>query len=199
MKFISSDLYHIYNRGNNRQQIFFKYENYLYFLGKVRKLILPNCDILSYCLLPNNFQFLISANSKTISHDEKGRNFLSEGFRHLLSSYAKGINVQEKRTGSLFTQNTHGDNVNIKSSQALECLMYIHQTPIKTKLVDKMEDWVFSSFKDYCGFRRGTICNKDLAFKLFDICTEDFYSLSYKILPEYHLKNFFELPIVPHF
>lgn len=80
MKFTEGHLFHIYNKGNNRQEIFFRDENYLYFLRKVRKYIQPYCDILSYGLMPNHFHFLIYAYSITVSKDSKDRNFLSEGF-----------------------------------------------------------------------------------------------------------------------
>jgi len=31
MEFFKNELYHVYNRGNNRQKIFFKPENYIFF------------------------------------------------------------------------------------------------------------------------------------------------------------------------
>ena len=34
MQFERGQLFHIYNQGNNRQQVFFTRENYLYFLKK---------------------------------------------------------------------------------------------------------------------------------------------------------------------
>lgn len=49
MQFFENELYHIYNRGNNKQKIFFKPENYLFFLKKVRKFFQPHCDILAWC------------------------------------------------------------------------------------------------------------------------------------------------------
>ena len=39
--------YHIYNRGNNRQNIFFENENYTYFLDKLDQYISPVCDVIS--------------------------------------------------------------------------------------------------------------------------------------------------------
>ena len=46
------------------------------------------------------------------------------------------------------------------------CFHYIHQNPMKANLVKKMEDWDYSSFKDYCGLRNGTLSNKELAIQL---------------------------------
>lgn len=52
-------LYHIYNQGNNRQRIFFRRDNYLYFLKKVNSYMLPYVDIIGWCLMPNHFHFLV--------------------------------------------------------------------------------------------------------------------------------------------
>jgi len=59
MQFATDHIYHIYNRGNNAQPIFFSRENYLFFLKKVRKHILPHADILAWCLMPNHFHFMV--------------------------------------------------------------------------------------------------------------------------------------------
>jgi hypothetical protein len=53
-----------------------------------------------------------------------------------------------------------------------------------------MEDWKYSSFPDYCGFRNGTLCNKLLLLKLTDYNYDRFYQDSYEIIPEELFKNF---------
>lgn len=62
MEFEKGHLFHIYNQGNNRQKIFFKHENYIFFLRKVRIYILPYADILAWCLMPNHFHFMVKVN-----------------------------------------------------------------------------------------------------------------------------------------
>jgi len=37
---VAGEYYHLYNRGNNRQRIFFERENYLFFLRRVRERLL---------------------------------------------------------------------------------------------------------------------------------------------------------------
>jgi putative transposase len=54
MDFIEGNIYHVYNRGNNKKRIFYSRKNYEYFLSKVNKYILPNCllpveSYYSYC------------------------------------------------------------------------------------------------------------------------------------------------------
>ena len=195
MEFHENELYHIYNRGNNRQKIFFKPDNYLYFLRKVRKFILPYCDILNYCLMPNHFHFLIHANQRTTEAKKVGhiyKNILSEGIRNLLQSYAKGINNQNYSTGSLFQQNTKAKNVTRRDNLYPEiCFHYNHQNPMKAGIVRKMEDWDYSSFRDYTGFRNGTLCNQTLAFELLDLSRESFYDDSYRVIPHNLLDEIF--------
>ena len=195
MEFLENELYHIYNRGNNKQKVFFNPKNYLFFLKKVRTFILPHCDILAYCLMPNHFHFLINADSRTVATRAiagKQKNILSEGIRNLLSSYTQAINKQNDTTGSLFQQNTKAKSISEGSKSYDHIgLHYIHQSPMKAKLVTKMEDWEYSSFRDYCGLRNGTLCNKGLAIQLLDINMETFYEDSYRIINDDDLKNIY--------
>ncbi|GAB3170128.1 transposase [Telluribacter humicola] len=183
-------IYHVYNRGNNRQPIFFKEENYLYFLRQFRLYLLPHCDVLAYCLMPNHFHFMIYANHNSViatgDHSIK-RNAFSEGLRKLLSYYTQAINKQEKRTGSLFTQNTRfrclTDTIH-KEIYSSTCFHYIHQNPMKAQLVNYMEDWTFSSFRDYAGLRKGTLCNQELSQQVLPINFDNFYQESYQVIKE---------------
>jgi REP element-mobilizing transposase RayT len=55
--------YHIYNRGNNRENIFFEERNYRYFLQLYAKYIQPIADTYAYCLLYNHFHVLVRIKS----------------------------------------------------------------------------------------------------------------------------------------
>ena len=82
MYFEKDNIYHVFNRGNNREKIFYNNENYIFFLKKIRKHIFPFCEILAYCLMPNHFHFLIVTNEKTIQTVIKAnqeRNIFCEG------------------------------------------------------------------------------------------------------------------------
>ncbi|MBE9507489.1 MAG: hypothetical protein IMY86_05515, partial [Chloroflexi bacterium] len=60
--------YHIYNRGNNREDIFVEERNYLHFLRLYAKYIGPVADTYAYCLLRNHFHFLVRI--KTVGEQE---------------------------------------------------------------------------------------------------------------------------------
>lgn len=54
-----------------------------------------------------------------------------------------------------------------------------------------MEEWEFSSFKDYLGLRNGTLCDKDLAIDLLGINIGNFYQESYDVIPSEQIKRIF--------
>ena len=130
------NIYHIFNRGNNRDLIFYKRRNYFYFLEKMRKNLLPNCEVLAYCLMPNHFHFMIYANEVSVKEIKTGpiiMNNFSNCIKNLLGGYAKAINRQENRTGSPFTKNTNVHLVKdwAKTKDYSEVsLHYIHQNPL---------------------------------------------------------------------
>lgn len=183
MKFKSGEIYHVYNRGNNRQRLFYERENYLLFLQKVRKYVVPQCDILAYCLMPNHFHFLIHANKTTVktyrSSSVRIKKLLaprpkmsrfSKGLQLLLSSYAKAMNTRYSRNGSLFRQNTKWKRTSdelFSFDYSLPCFQYIHYNPVSAGLVEIPEAWEFSSYREYSGLSPEIpICNIELARSL---------------------------------
>lgn len=185
--------YHIYNRGNNKLPLFFTRENYLYFLGKVRKYLLPHVEVIAYCLMPNHFHLLVYSRPQVVS-----KNF-SNDLRVMLRSYTRAVNNQEKRTGSLFQQHTKIKPLEeVDSSHTMTqshsmtgcdddypftCFHYIHQNPMKAGLVKRMEDWEMGSFRDYAGLRNDSFCNRKLAHELLEIPESHdlFIDQSYKV------------------
>lgn len=202
MQFLPGYTYHVYNQGNNRQQLFFERENYLYFLEKVRQGLLPYCDILAWCLMPNHYHLLIIVredyeHENAIQNKEKIVNPLNRKIGIIQSSYTKAINKRYDRSGSLFRQKTKSksltDQNRNKMDTAVNCFFYIHQNPLKAGIADKMEDWEFSSFKDYAGMRTGDLCNKELAKELFKIPLkpDEFYKLSYQTISDQVVRKFY--------
>ena len=143
--------------------------------------------------MPNHFHFLIYADAKTILTKDIGKqekNVLSEGVRNLLHTYTKGINKQNNFTGSLFQQNTKAKIVSSSDYRRI-CFHYIHQNPIKAKLTEKMEDWPYSSFPDYIGKRKGTLCNTKMAFEILGMDPQTFYVDSYQMINDEDIQDIF--------
>ncbi len=194
MKFIEGEIYHVYNRGNNKQLIFFNRNNYLFFLSKIRKELHPYCDIIAYCLMPNHFHLVVyikpveDPHQMTLSHP-MSKNF-NTGLAVLLRSYTRALQKQQHFTGSLFQQKTRarliGDiHLNYTINRLLVCMNYVHQNPLKAKLVATIADWEFSSYRDYANLRSGTLCNKKLGFELTDLNEFNFVKESEQMVDDY--------------
>jgi putative transposase len=142
--------YHIYNRGNNRQNLFIEERNYYHFLKLYAKYILPIADTFAYCLLPNHFHLLVrilTPQEQTLRVSETLRvsKSPSQQFVNLFNAYAKAINKAYNRTGSLF-ENPFG-RVPVTTEPYLVCLVaYIHQNPQKHGFVADFGEWPFSSY-----------------------------------------------------
>ena len=121
----------------------------------------------------------------------------------MLSSYTKGVNKQLGLTGNLFQQKTKAKCVSQVSdtfkvsdtlntpNYPLAAFHYIHQNPLRAYMVNKLEDWEFSSFRDYAGFRNGKLCNKNLAMQLLDLDKTNFYKDSYAAIPKKWIEKIF--------
>ena len=86
--------YHIYNRGNNKQDIFKNEGNYQYFLRLFKKHIDPVAEVFCCFLLNNHFHFLIKI--------KEGDNNPSQAFSNFFNAYSKSFNKQQERLDSLF-------------------------------------------------------------------------------------------------
>jgi len=204
------EIYHLYNRGNNRQLIFLERENYHYFLQKVKTYLVPNCDILAYTLMPNHFHFLICANERTnlpyrksnrLPRNKGGKNPLvkltlfSWGLKQLLSSYARGINVKFNRTGSLFQQNTKSKRTSSEfftEDYSLWCFIYIHNNPKLAGLVNSPDEYEFASYRDYLENSPDSICNLPLGRKLLSLDQNELFHFKSIEVPVDILKRIFK-------
>jgi putative transposase len=149
LKTNSETYYHIYNRGNNKQIIFFEEDNYSFFLNQFKKHVCPFCEVYAYCLMPNHFHFFIRINDKI--------NFDS-GIKNFFISYSKAINKKYNRVGSLFQGRYKASEIT-SDSYYTTIITYIHQNPVVAGLVNRMEDYKYSSYPAYLSDKQ-TILNK---------------------------------------
>ena len=140
--------YHIYNRGNNREDLFVEERNYHHFLKLYAKYILPVADTFAYCLLRNHFHLLVrilTPEEQTLRVSETLRVSPSQQFGNLFNAYAKAINKAYHRTGSLF-ENPFGRVPVTSESYLVYLVAYIHQNPQKHGFVADFREWPFSSY-----------------------------------------------------
>jgi len=198
MQLYPDNIIHVYNRGNNKQTLFFSDANYVFFIEKIRKYIITKADVLAYCLMPNHFHLLLYTTETSVAPKKIGSLMsteLNNAVRILLSSYTAAINKEKGFTGSLFQQNTKyklltGEATN-KTNVPLTCFHYIHQNPVRANLVYRMEDWKYSSFNEYMSSTMNNICNKERALEFLDINNENFYESSYGVLKDEYVRGIF--------
>jgi REP element-mobilizing transposase RayT len=132
--------YHIYNRGNNKENIFFEEDNYRYFLQILKKYLNENALLLhSYCLMPNHYHAIVETTDRAE---------LSKPLQHCMISYVKAINKRYTRVGHLFQ-----DRFKVKRIDSTEYLLhlsrYIHTNLLAAKIITIAERWQYSSYKNY--------------------------------------------------
>ncbi|MFA6403421.1 MAG: hypothetical protein WCX31_17625 [Salinivirgaceae bacterium] len=163
--------YHIYNRGNNYENIFLDSDDYLHFLNNLDVYINPIADIYAWCLLKNHFHILARikeeaeigylnsefANSEDIylkwkTHfpeipDSKfcKKPIPTQQFKHLFNSYSRWFNFRHQRSGSLFEKNFERKLVE-NQSYFTNLIVYIHNNPVKHGFVEHAIEYPWSSY-----------------------------------------------------
>ena len=165
----AGEYYHFYNRGNNRERIFYERDNYLFFLQRLRKYLVPMMDIVAYCLMPTHYHLLAGIKDKQTSEVLKTSEVspgLSKAMMRFSVSYTKGMNKRYDRVGALFQGAYRGKHVG-GDDYLLHLSRYIHLNPVMDGLVGRAEDWEFSSYQDYIGLRNGTLPRPEIVVSQF--------------------------------
>ena len=142
--------YHIYNRGNNRGDIFFEERNYRHFLRLYAKHVLPVA-----ATYRNHFHLFVRV--RTVEEQKAHADTLvgcgpfkpkapSQQFGNLFNAYAKAINRAYERTGSLF-EDPFGRVLVTSDAHMSRVIAYIHQNPQKHGCVQDFREWPYSSFR----------------------------------------------------
>jgi len=157
-------VYHVFNRGNNLENIFIEERNYPFFLSLVNKYILPIADIYAYCLLKNHFHIALRIKDKEFLNEKQiQKPYLA--FSNLFNSYSKAINKSYNRKGSLFQE--HLKRIRVEDdSYLLELIPYIHLNPVKHSFTDDYKNYAFSSYPTYLS-QRPTHLKKEYIISLF--------------------------------
>jgi REP element-mobilizing transposase RayT len=140
----NSQYYHFYNRGNNKETIFFEEENYVYFLNLIKVHLLQIADFYSYCLLPNHFHFVFKIKGRT-EIAPRYKDSVHQPFSNFFNAYTKAFNKKYNRTGSLFQK--HPKRIMIKNDDYLRNLILYVNTNSSHHDIANYERYRFSSFQ----------------------------------------------------
>ncbi len=158
IQFRAGHYYHLYNRGVNRQPIFFEQENWGYFIKRLRHYCLPDLiEIVAYCLMPNHYHILAYL---------KDDNLSKKIIQPFTVSYTKAVNRQQDRVGPVF-QGVFKAKLVDKNEYLLHLSRYIHLNPVLVGIASNPESWTFSSYQDYIGLRNGTLSKPHIVLSQF--------------------------------
>jgi len=151
-------VYHIIQRGNNKQNIFLNDVDRLYFLKLLREAKTRyGYYLYCYALMDNHFHMTIETPSD-IS--------ISEIMHFVEGRYASLFNNKHRMVGHLFQSRFKSILVE-KEAYLLELSRYIHLNPVKAGYVISPEQYLWSSYKCYIGSRRDSLVNVDYLLSYF--------------------------------
>ena len=143
--------YHIYNRGARQKTIFPDAETYVFALRRIKEYSqVLSITIIAYCLLPNHYHFLVR------QEDETPAGLL---LQRVFNSYTKAYNKQFDSSGTLFERRYQANHVLSDEYLRYLCL-YIHSNPAKHNLVEDVDAWPYSNYRDWIGARGGTLLDR---------------------------------------
>jgi REP-associated tyrosine transposase len=136
-------VYHVTSRGNARNKIFLDdrdRENFLFVLGSVVKRFNWLCH--AYCLMDNHYHLMIETPDAN----------LSRGMRQLNGVYTQKYNWWHSKTGHIF-QGRYKSILVEKENYLLELCRYVVLNPIRANMVQKPEEWQWSSYDATAGLK----------------------------------------------
>lgn len=179
---VAGEYYHFYNRGNNRERVFYERGNYLFFLRRLRQYLTPVVDIVAYCLMPTHYHLLVGVKQTSQVSNVPASRMVSNAMMRLAVSYTKALNQRYARVGTVFQGPFQSKHVE-KDEYLVHLSRYVHLNPVVDGLVNQAEDWEFSSYRDYVGIRGGTLSRPDIVLSQFPS------RLAYREFTESHIHS----------
>jgi putative transposase len=154
-------VYHIINRGNCRQQVFHKNEDYQAFHELMKEAVerYP-VAVYAYCLMPNHFHLLVSP--------ERAKD-LSTWMQWLMTSHVRRYHSYYKTSGHVW-QGRFKSFIVQQDSHLLNVVRYIESNPVRAGIVPSATEWLWSSHN--CRNQSGTGFLTKLPVRLLEKWTE---------------------------
>lgn len=135
----ASGIYHVMLRGVNKRSIFSDSNDYSFFLYILEQ-VFNDTDgqLLAYCLMKNHVHLLIKEQEVSVS----------KIMQRLSGRYAQWYNQKYERVGHLFQDRFRSEPVD-SEDYFFRVLRYIHLNPVEAKLCQSVNDYKYSSYRDY--------------------------------------------------
>ena len=139
-KNLNTPFLHVMVQGVNKEYIFDSNERIELYLRIINENIRDyELTIMAYCMMNNHAHFLVYVEDIK----ELGK------FMHKCNlQYAQIYNREKNRVGVLFRNRFQTEPI-YNEKYLINCIKYIHQNPVKAKMVNKCEDYKYSSYNDY--------------------------------------------------
>ncbi|MBF8984882.1 transposase [Lutibacter sp. B2] len=153
-------VYHVIQRGNNKEYIFEKKEEKIYLLNMIReyKEIL-GFEIYGFVVMDNHYHIVM----KTLQEP------LHKIMHRINNRYSKYYNYINGRTGHVFENRYKGILVK-EDKYLLSLIRYVHQNPVRANMCNKVKDYKWSSDLCYRNHIQREIVNIDF---VLDILSEN--------------------------
>lgn len=134
-----SGYYHVMARGNNKEMIFKHPSEKQYYLDGLKEAIGEgNFKLLSYCIMDNHIHLLLNSDI----------NSMATAFRRINLKFALRYNKKYDRVGHVFQGRYKSEAVET-DQYLLAAIRYIHNNPVKAKIVGRAEGYKWSSYRGY--------------------------------------------------
>jgi len=148
--------YHVIVRGNQRQKTFWEkrdYQAYLERLTRYRKKFAVT--YYAYCLMPNHVHLLVEGSKEPLSKFMQG----------LQQAYTQYFNRRHNKVGHLFQGRYHAI-ICEKDEYLLALVRYIHLNPVRTKLVQRPEQYLYTGHAEYSGSKGAEVIDSALVLNM---------------------------------
>lgn len=153
---LSQSYYHIMTRGNNRNIVFKSNEDYQYYLKLISKYKLEHpFDLYHYCLMPNHTHFLIQT-KKAFDFSVFMKKLNLAYFHHYRQEYSWIGHFWQDR----FKSQAVGKDVYF-----IQCGKYIELNPVRFNIVEKPEEYRYSSYLYYADGKPNHLITLDFMYK----------------------------------
>ena len=143
---LSGLTYHIFNKGNNGEDIFKDENCYRHFLRLYAFHIEPIAETYAFCLLRNHFHLLVRFREREKIDPNYDRTISpTQALSNFFNAYTQATNKRRKRTGKLFREHFRRIVVNTEPYFA-SLIVYIHRNPQKHQFTDDFRDWPWTSY-----------------------------------------------------
>jgi len=137
--FVADVPYHVVQRGNNKDPIFFEDDDRVFFLNTLLEAKIKYCCLVySYCLMANHFHLLVEP-----KYDSNNVSLL---IKFLGSKYVGYFNKKYKRSGTLWEGRFKCSLID-KELYFLTCLRYIEMNPLRASVVNDPAFYRWSSYR----------------------------------------------------